>query len=369
MGGPQKSTERCRCKCALTLALPTLLTRAQQSSVHSSRRTTLYKVQSAIRQKYGKKYSVELFGSTRYGISSASSDLDMVVLDPDRPHGYAPGAIEPTTRLLKVARVLYKAGFKIIDSIPQASVPIGKASLLTLYLEPTDTRTGHSCDLNINDRLGLLNSDLIKRYCELNPVLTDMLKYIKKWAKPLGLNSPSADKKGPITFSSYALVMMTIGFLQAGSSYLIPSPRTDCRRSTPGTLDGTFWLHKPRIIRCDARYNRAEDWSPPEYVPVHELMRDWFKFWGGEFNFEEETISIRHGGRILRSSLEEGAEYRGILWNIDPFIQSKVLHVFSLEHPFADPCAESHSESYQPQPKPVRVALSQLRDAARFRAR
>jgi hypothetical protein len=40
-----------------------------------------------------------------------------------------------------------------------------------------------------------------------------MLKFIKGWAKPLGLNSPTV-KGGPVTFSSYALALMTIGFLQ-----------------------------------------------------------------------------------------------------------------------------------------------------------
>ena len=46
----------------------------------ASRQMTLDAVQRVIRKNYGNEYSVELFGSTRYGISSASSDLDMVIL-------------------------------------------------------------------------------------------------------------------------------------------------------------------------------------------------------------------------------------------------------------------------------------------------
>lgn len=77
----------------------------------------------------------------------------------------------------------------------------------------TDPVTKMECDVNINERLGLLNSLMIKHYCDISPVLRPMLHLIKRWAKPRGLNSPSIDT-GKVTFSSYALTLMTIGFLQ-----------------------------------------------------------------------------------------------------------------------------------------------------------
>jgi hypothetical protein len=121
-----------------------------------------------------------------------------------------------------LAKTLQKAGFRVTEALPKARVPIGMYSLtllLPLSTPPavkfTDPVTGHVCDINVNERLGLMNSDLIKRYCQLSPALVQMLVYIKKWAKPLGHNFPSSTKKGvPVTFSSYALVLMTIGFLQ-----------------------------------------------------------------------------------------------------------------------------------------------------------
>lgn len=41
---------------------------------------TIQRVQRIIQMHYGQQYMVELFGSTRYGISSASSDLDLVII-------------------------------------------------------------------------------------------------------------------------------------------------------------------------------------------------------------------------------------------------------------------------------------------------
>ncbi|KAJ7363790.1 hypothetical protein DFH08DRAFT_837577 [Mycena albidolilacea] len=293
--------------------------RALDPTVLQSRRQTLFMVQDAIQKAFGTDYRVELFGSTRYGISSAKSDLDMVLLDPHHPYGAAPGyewdvQQTPVYNLRTVTKILKKAGFFIFETLPQASVPIIKF---------IDNRTGHRVDLNINDRLGVLNSDLIKRYCELNPVLVPMIQYVKLWAKPLGLNSPSRNHLNkPMTFSSYALVMMTIGFLQHRG--LLPNLQEDLPPLEPGKLKGTFWLHKPRILCCDVRYNMAEDWTPPEDIPVEQLMQDWFNFWGHSFKFEDEMISIREGGRIPRPPrVSGGTPFNGLFWNIDPFIRTK----------------------------------------------
>jgi DNA polymerase sigma len=57
---------------------------------------------------------------------------------------------------------------------------------------------------------------MIKRYCDIVPVLRPMVAFIKRWAKPLGLNSPSTAKGAP-TFSSYAFMLMTIAYLQVSN--------------------------------------------------------------------------------------------------------------------------------------------------------
>ncbi|KAF8201099.1 hypothetical protein K438DRAFT_635992 [Mycena galopus ATCC 62051] len=296
---------------------------AIDASVLASRNQTLFAVQDAIQKGFGQEYKVEIFGSTRYGVSSANSDLDMVVLDPYQPYGAAPGYEWDPARKMgsiydmgKVAKKLRKAGFWIFETLPTASVPIVKF---------TDRNTGHDVDLNINDRLGVLNSDLIKRYCELNPVLIPMIRYIKLWAKPLGLNSPGRKARNmPVTFSSYALSMLTIGFLQYRG--LLPNLQADLPPLEPGKLMGTFWLRKPRIMCCDVRYSMGHGWTPPEDPPVHQLMQEWFQFYGQDFNYKDEMISIRQGGRIPRPPRvpdRVSETFTGVFWNIDPFIRSK----------------------------------------------
>ena len=76
-----------------------------------------------------------------------------------------------------------------------------------------DPETGLSCYLNVNERLGYINSQLIRRYCIIHPQLPEVIRILKRWAKLRGLNNPSGDN-GPTTFSSYALILMTIALFQ-----------------------------------------------------------------------------------------------------------------------------------------------------------
>jgi hypothetical protein len=91
--------------------------------------------------------------------------------------------------------------------------------LLTLPVKVKfrDPASGLDCDLNVNGLLGLHNSSLVKEYCNAHPYLRPLLFRIKEWANPLGLNSPSPTLGSPVSFSSYALALMTIGFLQVSS--------------------------------------------------------------------------------------------------------------------------------------------------------
>ena len=67
----------------------------------------------------------------------------------------------------------------------------------------------------MNEQTGYWNSMMIKQYAEQSPHLIPLLKAIKLWAKPLGLNAPSPEiPKAPVTFSSYAYALMTIAFMQ-----------------------------------------------------------------------------------------------------------------------------------------------------------
>lgn len=158
---------------------------------------------------------------------------------------------------------------------------------------------------------------MLSRYCELSPLLRQMVMFIKAWAKGLDLNNPAVrpqNKSTPVSFSSYALVLMTISLLQVSGIYryhiaiclcsvyqtrgLLPNLQRNLQplHDAPDELvDGMFWLRsgraglgkasksKPqRALRCDARFNDMEEgWftkPPPRDLDLHIRMAlwDWF---------------------------------------------------------------------------------------------
>lgn len=74
-----------------------------------------------------------------------------------------------------------------------------------------DPATELECDINVNDQLGFINTSMIRHYVSLQQVLIPLLRLIKRWAKTVGMNSPS---RRPASFSSYVLTLMTIAWFQ-----------------------------------------------------------------------------------------------------------------------------------------------------------
>jgi hypothetical protein len=167
-----------------------------------------------------------------------------------------------------------------------------------------DPATGFRGDLNVNDRLGVCNSQLIKQYRMRQPLLRPVIALIKLWAKLSCLNDASGRKHGDgqYTFSSYSLVLMTIARFQVSTqkrlldrhlkfvaqmndllpnlqSGLEPFPANPSFSQTP---KGGVWIKRDhQFMLCDSRWKRQE--NEPESMEVSEnlvllTLMDWFKY-------------------------------------------------------------------------------------------
>ncbi|KAI0314420.1 hypothetical protein OF83DRAFT_1063840, partial [Amylostereum chailletii] len=283
--------------------------------VIAKRSQTIRRINDTIQRRYGNIYRVEVFGSTIYGVDHADSDLDLVIMDSERMTGFASETLTknlPGTEVCGCELTIYsnrglgatlkRAGFRILGSVPRAMVPIVK------FMDPD---TGLQCDINVNDQLGLINSGLIKWYCDMFPNLRPLIKTIKSWAKPLGLNEPGI-RSQQTSFSSYALTMMTIGLLQ--SRGLLPNLQSGVS-GDPGA-DDVFWLRtrgSAPHLEVDIRWNKINLWDSRP-VELDELVLDWFKFYGYEYSFRLHAVSVRHGGIIVREKPPLGkADLEGVV--------------------------------------------------------
>ncbi|KAF9234327.1 hypothetical protein BU15DRAFT_79150 [Melanogaster broomeanus] len=233
------------------------------------------RISGIIKNKFGAKYDVKAYGSTVYmrGFSVTRStpkskgsggDLDLVVLDFKRPEGFSP---KIKTTWLPV---------KLLDQQHQISI-----------------------DINVNNRLGLFSSYMLRTYCDLLPGLRSMIAAIKLWAHPHRLNRPSPERGHPTTFGTYALTLMTLGWLQ--SRGLAPNLQVGLGVLTkqPGAA---FWIRASSTgknsnrVLCDVRFRTAtiDEVRPP--LDLRATMLDWFHFWGYEYKFKDTMLDIKNGG-------------------------------------------------------------------------
>jgi hypothetical protein len=233
--------------------------------------------------------------------STGDGDLDLVVLDANWSRGFSPEMdmkhLPSIYHTRKLAWTMRHAGFTDVEAIPWARVPIVKL---------TDPASGLHIDINVNERLGLMNTDLIKTYCDIVPSLRCLISAIKQWARPRALNQPSASEACR-TFNSYALVLMTIGWLQTRD--LAPKLQADLQPMESN--EHLFWMRPPnpsKRIPCDTRYHKPTMWAAPRVDSLDNLIEQWFRFWA-QFQFSLHVIDIKRGGIFPRiSHFTEAAE-------------------------------------------------------------
>ncbi|KPV72646.1 uncharacterized protein RHOBADRAFT_55738 [Rhodotorula graminis WP1] len=253
------------------------------------------------------------FGSIRFGLSTATSDLDLCLLDPYRPNGFeekhfsSSGPAKPLPEIYNMHRIaasLRRANLTDVTSIADAAVPICKFKVLI---------DGHviEADLNTNERLGVFNSRLINSYCNLHPLVRPLSVFVKFWAKQRGLNNPSGS---PTTFSSYTYILLVISYLQhldllpnLQDADLIAETGTARNRffSTPRSRMGRGASKRNRIMRSVGwdvsfvEYDAApEGYAPPE-ADLASLARGFFHYWADEFDMDRDIVSIWNGRQPL----------------------------------------------------------------------
>lgn len=165
-------------------------------------------------------------------------------------------------------------------------------------------------DINTNERLGVLNSRLINAYCELHPFIRPLCVLVKFYTKARGLNDPSG-AKGPVTFSSYTLILMVIAYLQnidflpnlqdpdliaqhgVTPRRFFSTPKVRWRRGQMTKLVGSVGWDVTFVEELD-------DWNPPP-TTLRELARGFFDYYGETFDPQQNCISIQNGAPSPRA--------------------------------------------------------------------
>mmetsp|Transcript_154972 Transcript_154972/g.496682 ORF Transcript_154972/g.496682 Transcript_154972/m.496682 type:complete len:466 (-) Transcript_154972:673-2070(-) len=246
----------------------------------------------------GQGWAVRPFGSIANGFAKRGSDLDATLFK-DHTFPAADGDPEPSSsELLErvVALLQGKADIEIVEEVKGARIPI----LRMKYGGVLDV------DLSFQNTEPLPNTQLLRSYAFISPVIRDLVVLVKIWAKGAGVcGAPQGH------LSAYACTLMVLYFLQVSPVTRLPVLPAAHFGGEPGVPDVA----------------RQVTWRCPK--PLPELLRGFFQFFAQDFQWGTEVVSVRTGHRALASE-EVYSELRGrfsVRVHIeDPFLLKRNLH-------------------------------------------
>lgn len=283
---------------------------------------TVLRIETAARQCVAPSACAHPFGSTVNGFGETSSDLDVLIAvdveellyymsyvtwynkerryheaqrkqdngqpwRPDRPAEW-PQLVQVNEKaamacaVQQLADFLPELGFKIVRALPHARRPL-------LTVEDNTGEMGE-CDVSVNNRLPLCNSELLRSYSLLHSRLRPLVLLTKSWAKNHRICGANEGN-----LSSYAWTIMVIYFLQLVDG--VPSLQLLAEEQR-SVIDSDYWGYEREF---DISFLSAE-----EYLRKHgaeserssglnmaELLYGFFHFFSHEYLWGREVVSIR----------------------------------------------------------------------------
>jgi len=174
-------------------------------------------------------------------------------------------------------------GFTVRETVVDARVPVLRLSFGDV-----------ECDVTINNLLPIYNSKLLKAYTEVDARVVPLVQDLKRWAVANGLHNASAGH-----LSSYSLTLLGIFYCQVAGA--LPSLQAMALKSdeyfNPAKflgLDGPDYCVGFAASTSATVQNFIKGQSA---WPAEVSLAGFFRFFGREFAWGEEVVSVRVGRR------------------------------------------------------------------------
>ncbi|KAL9968156.1 hypothetical protein ACROYT_G026494 [Oculina patagonica] len=260
-----------------------------------------------LQEVFGEVYpgaSVVPFGSTVSGIGWKGSDLDVCLLT-------SKCVVPPQSNNTGVDYSL------VIDMLRSFApgctniIPVltAKCPLIKFTHQPS----GLSCDLSVNNRLGVANSDLLRCYMSLDPRIPQLVFIVRAWAKAKAVTIGRQ-------LSNYALTLMVLYFLQMQNPSVVPSLQQGfeswIKQQSDSCDTKDHGCREQHAVELESKM--IDNWNCPFFADIarltpsqntkslSQLLEEFFFFFSTEFDFANCVVSIRHGQKTsITSVLDE----------------------------------------------------------------
>ncbi|XP_054714294.1 poly(A) RNA polymerase GLD2-like [Uloborus diversus] len=207
---------------------------------------------------------------TKLGVSSSDMDMCLMLTDFEIDQ-----EVEAKNILHKVYSLFLNYSFLMKIEIIYAKVPI---------LKFQDSVSGIEVDLNINNSVGIRNTQLLSSYARIDDRLPPLVVLVKLWARSHGINDAKNN-----TLSSYSLVLMVIHYLQ----YRCRPPVLPCLQSLQPDK-----FHPSSDVRKLKLFEDLPCFSSENQDNLGNLFIGFLKYFSTEFNYDEHVMSVRLGSVI-----------------------------------------------------------------------
>lgn len=168
--------------------------------------------------------------SSASGLGSDTSDVDLCITRDNFDRS------EPYSNLENIIAALRNGGMTKVLPLLHARVPI------VTFVDPVFRI---ECDICCNELIGVYGSKLIGCYVRIDPRIKPLIYNVKALVKAHGINDASQG-----FYSTFAYMMMIIGFLQAQVNVLIlmhgPMARCVCEeRNTETVIFSVYYRIRP----------------------------------------------------------------------------------------------------------------------------
>ncbi|KAG0267314.1 hypothetical protein DFQ27_008874 [Actinomortierella ambigua] len=237
-------------------------------------------LQRALGEIYpGPQSNVLSFGSYCNGLLMNDSDADFCIAGDSRANE------PPLADMMILGLYLEDMGMEEIQVVDQATVPIVK------FVDPHTKLKG---DINYGNRLGVVNSEMIKMYTEIDIRCKKLLYLVKLLCRRQGINDSS---KG--TLSSYALNMMGITFLQNQVPPILPRLQAQSSSTTATTKSVEYYQRGRegrmiwRSVSCtyDTDLERYRDFGKANRKSIGRLLLEFFEFFSRYYDYTGWEVS------------------------------------------------------------------------------
>ncbi|CAG8955778.1 hypothetical protein HYFRA_00011647 [Hymenoscyphus fraxineus] len=217
----------------------------------------------------GHDIKVHVFGSSGNLLCTDESDVDIcITTDAKEMEG-----------VCLIADLLAKNGMERVICVSTAKVPIVKI---------WDPELRLACDMNVNNTLALENTRMIKTYVLIDDRVRPLAMIIKHWTKRRIVNDAAFGG----TLSSYTWICMIIYFLQTRNPSVLPAlhQRPHLKLPSKDGLESAFADDLDALKGHGAKNKET----------LGELLFAFFRFYGYEFDYEKQVVSVRNGKSITK---------------------------------------------------------------------